>query len=104
MIQFFKKGIRGGIRQCTAYLDATNLYGHSMSQCLPTGGFRWLTGNEMSNLNILDIPDEAPQGFALEVDVQARGEYRVLYPNPTPLENTFRSVYQKAIITIIQVG
>ncbi|KAJ8913768.1 hypothetical protein NQ315_002674, partial [Exocentrus adspersus] len=66
MIQFFKKGLRGGISQCTgrkhianntflpnydpsepssfiAYLDATNLYGHSMSQCLPTGGFRWLT-------------------------------------------------------------
>ncbi|KAJ8982690.1 hypothetical protein NQ317_013162 [Molorchus minor] len=60
MIAFFKKGIRGGISQCSerkhiannqflpnydanettsfiSYLDATNLYGHSITQALPTG-------------------------------------------------------------------
>ncbi|XP_023310398.1 uncharacterized protein LOC111691573 [Anoplophora glabripennis] len=93
MIHFFKKGIRGGISQCSGrkhignnkflpnfnpnepssfitYLDATNLYGHSMSQCLPTGGFTWLTESEISQLDVMDIPDEGSYGYALEVDVE----------------------------------
>src|SRR5437588_8470413 len=65
MLHFFKKGIRGGVSQCSGrkavannryisghnpshptsfinYLDATNLYGSAMSLPLPTGKFRWL--------------------------------------------------------------
>ena len=29
------------------YLDANNLYGHAMSQYLPTGNFKWLTDAEI---------------------------------------------------------
>ena len=91
-IHFFKKGIRGGISQCSErkhvannmylpnfdpnepssfilYLDATNLYGHSMSQALPFGGFRWLSDDEKLNLNIMDVDDNGPEGYVLEVDV-----------------------------------
>lgn len=32
------------------YLDANNLYGWAMSQCLPTGRFRWLTDKELSKV------------------------------------------------------
>ncbi|MGH9021455.1 MAG: hypothetical protein ACRDV0_10690 [Acidimicrobiales bacterium] len=92
MIHFFKKGIRGGISQCTerkhiannsylpnydetkptsfiTYLDATNLYGHSMSQALPYGSFEWLSERDIIDLNIMDVDDDSPQGYVLEVDV-----------------------------------
>ncbi|XP_074036831.1 uncharacterized protein [Leptinotarsa decemlineata] len=92
MVHFFQKGIRGGVSQCSErqhiannqflpnynpneassfimYLDATNLYGHSMSQSLPFGGFTWLTSDEISKLDIVSIPDENSQGYILEVDI-----------------------------------
>ena len=92
MIHFFQKGIRGGISQCTerkhiannchlpnydptkpssyiTYLDATNLYGHSMSQALPFGGFKWLSEREILDLNIMGVDDDSPQGYVLDVDV-----------------------------------
>ncbi|XP_074037614.1 uncharacterized protein [Leptinotarsa decemlineata] len=92
MITFFQKGIRGGISQCSerkhvannrflpdydeneassfiTYLDATNLYGHSMSQPLPTDGFTWLSEQEILQLDIMGVPDDGPKGYVLEVDV-----------------------------------
>ena len=71
--QFIEKGMHGGIsyianRQGEAnnkylkndnasqpskyimYLDANNLYGSAMSQCLPTGGFKWLTEKQIYKL------------------------------------------------------
>ncbi|KAJ8910948.1 hypothetical protein NQ315_014954 [Exocentrus adspersus] len=78
MIHMLKKGIRGGISQCSerkhvannmfvpnynseepssfiAYLDATNLYGHSMSQLLPTGGFTWVNENDIENFDVMEV-------------------------------------------------
>lgn len=92
MIHFFKKGIRGGISQCSErkceannkflpnfnpnetstfimYLDSTNLYGHSMSQQLPTGNFKWLSEEEISQFRLEDVSDDSDCGFVLEVDV-----------------------------------
>lgn len=93
MIDMLGKGIRGGISQCCernhiannkfletyddqdpssfiTYLDATNLYGHSMSQLLPAGGFAWLTEDEIQNFDVMQIGRDSPQGFILEVDVR----------------------------------
>lgn len=111
MIHFFKKGIRGGISQCSerkhiannkflpnydsnepssfiTYLDATNLYGHSMSQALPTGGFAWLSDEEILNLNIMAVSDEGSQGYVLEVDVHYPQELHDLHSDlPFLVEN-----------------
>ncbi|KAJ8979685.1 hypothetical protein NQ317_001086 [Molorchus minor] len=82
-------GIRGGISQCSerkhiannqflpnynpdeptsfiTYLDATNLYGHSMSQALPTGGFMWLSQKEIDILILTSISDNSNEGYILK--------------------------------------
>jgi hypothetical protein len=50
------------------YLDANNLYGWAMSQPLPTGEFDWLNEEEITNLDIMQIPDNSEEGYILEVD------------------------------------
>ena len=78
MYLFIEKGLRGGISYIAnrygkannkymkeynekepskyiMYLDANNLYGWAMSQYLPTGGFRWLTEQEIEMFNSLDL-------------------------------------------------
>ena len=92
MIHFLKKNIRGGICHCSVrksiannpffsdydnskstsyvmYLDATNLYGYSMSQSLPISNFEWLTNNEIIDLDIMNICDDGEFGYILEVDI-----------------------------------
>lgn len=96
MHHFIKKGIRGGVSQCSvrraiannkflnnydetkptsyiAYLDSTNLYGWGMSQPLPTGSFKWLNETDIQNLEIQNLDDNADIGYILEVDLD--------YPN-----------------------
>jgi hypothetical protein len=54
------------------YLDANNLYGHSMSQYLPIKGFKWLTNEEIEEIDeewIDNISDESDTGYILEVDL-----------------------------------
>lgn len=92
MIHFFKNGIRGGISQCSErkhvannkylpnfdekepssyimYLDATNLYGHSMSQMLPTSDFQWLSEQEKIDLDVMSIKEDSSEGYVFEVDI-----------------------------------
>ena len=93
MYLFVEEGLRGGISmisnrfnkannpyvpdydpdQETSYVmypDANNLYGWAMSQPLPTGEFDWLTEEEISNLDIMQIPDDSEEGYILEVDLK----------------------------------
>ena len=53
-----------------SYLDANNLYGYAMNQPLPTGNFRFLTKDQIDNLDILSIPDDHPMGYILDVDLE----------------------------------
>ena len=48
------------------YLDTNNLYEWTMSQPLPTGGFRWVSikPNEIS-----ELATRTDKGYILEVDV-----------------------------------
>ena len=90
MLLMFKGGIRGGITQVVhryaavnypymgdkfnpsdkisylQYLDANNLYGWTMSQSLPTGGFRWVT---IDSNEIRELAARTDKGYLLEVDV-----------------------------------
>ena len=60
------------------YVDATNLYGHSMSQYLPIGNYQWGASREYLKKNpdkqkmyldrILQIPANAPRGCYIEVN------------------------------------
>jgi hypothetical protein len=103
MILFIEKGMRGGIsmvslREAIAnneycpnfnpsdpkswilYIDANNLYGWAMMQCLPTGNFQWLTEYEINNLKFNDIKSDAKTGYILEVDLKYPKE---LHPKHT---------------------
>jgi hypothetical protein len=52
-----------------AYIDANNLYGMSSCLPMPTSNFRWLTGEEIEELNILSLSDADETGYILEVDL-----------------------------------
>ena len=54
------------------YLDVNNLYGWTMSQLLPTGGFRWV---DVSDISILS----KSKGYLLEVDVKYPKELHNLH-------------------------
>ncbi|XP_050509007.1 uncharacterized protein LOC126886193 [Diabrotica virgifera virgifera] len=91
MVHFFKKGVRGGVAQCSKreavannqyvpnydpqqpesyimYLDATNLYGAAMCQYLPYGNFKWVT--DVENFDCFSVEDDANKGYVLEVDLE----------------------------------
>ena len=56
-------------RQDLIYLDANNLYGHAMSQYLPTGGFRLLDDEEVEVSDLDSLGDDAEDGYIYEVDL-----------------------------------
>ena len=49
------------------YLDADNIYGWAMMQPLPVRGFQW--SNKVVD-EVLATPDDAPEGYILEVDIE----------------------------------
>ena len=76
---FIEEGIRGGVamichqyartnapgmenydtnkrNRYIMYLDANNLYGWAMPQLLPTSNFKWLTDEEMEELDVMMTP------------------------------------------------
>nr|XP_022902995.1 uncharacterized protein LOC111415503 [Onthophagus taurus] len=92
-VHFIKKGIRGGISQCSLwsakannkymddynpnlpsnflmYWDANNLYGWAMSQFMPVSNFKWLPENDIQNLDFNNIPDNSDFGYILDVDIE----------------------------------
>ena len=52
------------------YIDANNLYGASMSMKIPTGNFRWLTKQDISEIDVKNIDSEGDTCFILEVDLE----------------------------------
>ena len=91
MYLFFERGVRGGVSMITKryakannkymgadydptkpsvylpYLDANNLYGWAMSQLLPVSGFRWLSKEEILEMN---NDHSKIQSCHLEVDLE----------------------------------
>lgn len=91
MLLFIERGIRGGISQCSKryatannkymenydpslessylmYLDANNLYGHSMMQYLPHRDYAWCS-DWFDAETILNLKDDAETGYIFEVDL-----------------------------------
>lgn len=107
MVDFIKKGIRGGISQCSIkhleaqnmfthpnddiedpsfilYLDFNSLYGLSMLQFLPTSEFEWLNENELTSFTrdkILSLSDEEEIGYIFEANVQYPNNLHDLHNN-----------------------
>ena len=93
MYLFMERGIRGGVsvvshRLATAnnkylsnydntkeetslfYTDCCNLYGYAMSQLLPYSDFKWLTEDEINNLDVMKFDADKDTGLILEVDLE----------------------------------
>jgi hypothetical protein len=64
------------------YFDANNLYGEAMSKPLPTGGFVWMTADQLLNWKTLSEKDGV--GCMLEVDLEYAHELHELH-NDYPL-------------------
>jgi hypothetical protein len=52
------------------YLDCNNLYGKAMTECLPTGNFRFLSEAEVDNFDLDSVDDFSRKGCVLEVDLE----------------------------------
>ena len=108
MILMIGRGIRGGISQCSnrhakannkymgkkydkskedvyiEYVDAKNLYGTAQSKPLPYRNFKWSS----TDINVLNIPDDSPKGYILEVDLKYPKELHNLHSDfPLAPEN-----------------
>ena len=94
MLLMVEKGIRGGITQAVKryakannkymkdlynpdeknmylqHLDANNLYGWAMVQNLPTHGFKWKNGEDLTPEKIDKLIKKDKRGYLLEVDVE----------------------------------
>ena len=61
------------------YLDANNLYGWAMSQCLPYGKFEWVPEEEFSRIN-WTLPQPADHdGYFIECDLEYPAELHTLH-------------------------
>ena len=126
MYQFIEKGMRGGVSYIAnrygkannkymkeynekapskyiMYLDVNNLYGWAVSQSLPTGGFRWLTGKEINKLYLGNYKTDGKKGLILEVDLEYPQELHNLHndypiaPEKIKVSNDMLSGYCKKI-------
>ena len=104
MYQFIEKGMRGGVsyianrygkannkymegydkKKPSKYLDANNLYGWAMSQYLPYGSFKWLSNEELNNIDLGKYKEDSNDGLILEVDLEYPKDLHALH-NDYPL-------------------
>ena len=81
MILLLEKNIRGGVssvmgdryaksdeKKKILYVDANNLYGHSMSEPLPYDEIKF--DNNLKLEDILNTPDDSDIGYFIEVDLK----------------------------------
>ena len=92
MILAFENGIRGGVSYVNkrhvdvekeggvlVYLDFNNLYGFAQMQKVPARKYRWLSADEIEQLDVETLDDDARLGYALEVDLHYPLEVRELH-------------------------
>ena len=97
------------------YLDANKLYGWAMSQCLPTGGFKWLTPKQLNKSMSKTILPDNKKGYIFEVDLDYPQELHELYNDyllpaekmkvtPDMLSPYCKNIQEQFGITIEQVA
>ena len=124
MFQFIEKGMRGGISyignrhgeanneymssydevkpsKYIMYLDANNLYGWAMSQCLPTDRFKLLTQKQISKLELQNLALDSKRGMSLEVDLEYSSELHDLH-NDYPLAAGENESYPGYALSLLQ--
>jgi len=52
------------------YLDANNLYGSAQREPLPVGDFRFLTSEEISQLDLMSIKEDSSMGYIIDCDLE----------------------------------
>ena len=72
-----------------SHLDMNNLYGLSMSEYLPYGGFKWL--KNIDKFDLMLINDKSPIGYFLKVDFEYPDELHKLL-------NDFRLASEKLAV------
>ena len=124
MFQFIKKGMRRGISYVAnrygqannkymsdydpskpskyiVYLDANNLYGWAMSQCLPTAGFKWLSEKKIQKINLARMyTNNSAKGLILEVDLEYPSSLHKLH-NDYPLGTEKIKVTAENAVTLL---
>lgn len=61
------------------YLDANNLYGYSMIQSLPTGGYKWVKPDCWDAKRIAKYDPDSKYGYIMEVDLEYPAELHKLH-------------------------
>ena len=120
LILLIENNIRGGISSVMGdryvksdenkkilYIDATNLYGHSMSQMLPSDEIEMWHGHPDLYMNwleeILNTPDDADIGYFLEVnlkypdDMKQKTKYIPFCPENKKINPNKYNEYMKSI-------
>lgn len=130
---FIERGLRGGISMISQryakannpylddydssernnyliYLDANNLYGWSMSQSLPTHGFRWLSDEDINAFNVQNVAENSEEGFILSVDLDYPAELHDLHsayplaPESLEVKAGMLSPYQRQLLRDLMLG
>jgi len=52
------------------YLDANNLYGTAMLEPFPEGNFRFLSQDEISDFDLMNVPTHGDTGYIVECDLK----------------------------------
>lgn len=92
------------------YLDANNLYGWSMSQPLPTHGFRWLSEEEINAFNVQHVAENSEEGYILSVDLNYPAELHDLHsdyplaPESLEVKAIMLSPYQGQLLKDLGLG
>ena len=125
---FFEKGMRGGVSYISdrysktnnkhfklyepkqeskhIYLDANNLYGYTMSKCLPTSGFKWIVPNEF-DLN--KYTSNSSKDCVLQVNLEYSKELKKLQndyplaPDKIQMTREMLSDYQLKITNLYNI-
>ena len=79
---FFEQGMRGRVSYINKryseaskntnilYLDMNNLYGCAMRQYLPISNFKWVKNIHKIEQKLMNIKNNSPTGYVLEVDLE----------------------------------